>query len=438
MGRHRRSERLADPRWLLAQIVVASVGIFVLGRDTPPTFDPPAPTVSTGPLELDAPATVAAGQPFTVTVRGSTVGETIIAMIDGGYGTRRVVVPSEGPETEIEIDAAATAASGVVLVTAMTGTGVATASLEITPGAAVDPVELYLGPRSIVTGPGQPSPEDPGSLRPQYTMIVAVAVDRWGNPLPDGTTVNWTIIRADESIERMQSTVDGLLTSIIVFASDVAGRSRVVASVGEAGSSERTFLELASQPEPFTLELVDETPIADGQTLVRIRSSRLVDALGNEFPDGLAVFLDTTFVADGSAEERRGRLRGTTIDSVVEFVIEAPDRAGTGTYVALVSGVASASLDVEFEAAVRELPATAEVTDFGWLVSVGPVYTTRGGYVPEATVARITVGERDFELPLEEGLGELLIPAPEGPEADVNEVSIEVLGLSRMIKVANP
>ena len=400
----RRNRRLIAAA-LVALFVVALVALLL---DRQVEVEPSRSLI--GHLQVVAPESVDAGDEFVVEVTDIVHGEVVEVWVDGGYGGRlfsgevdngiaRVLIePAQGPE------------SGTLVVHAVAQDAVGSTVVEMVPGTAVDPLDLYLGPRTVIAD-GR-----------DFSMIVAVPKDSFGNPVIDGTVVDYTVTRDDGSGPGASEPTSGLLSYHRIFSRTVATRTRVAATVGSANGPERSFLEVAGIPSRFDLGLVDAAPLADGHSLARIRTGELVDEFGNQLPDGSLVYLD----AAGVTGVRR--LRSVAIEGQAEFVFEAPAEPGEATFIATASGIASTPLEVSFPSAVAELPAKATLVVVEGAdgprnaveLRIGRVVSSRDSYVPDGTLVRVETADEVYEAPIEFGAATVTVSEISG----VAEVSV--------------
>ncbi len=455
-------------------VVAAFIGLLSGGSNNA-NFVASALAVDAETLVLDAPTSVQAGQAIPVTVSGLRPGVPLELTVEAGYGIRPLVVEPNGDSIEVNIPAIVGPASGAAVITAFQGsdstdgndpksddeqsvpgqlattevnspTGsddtkttplgweqrprVATATIEIEPGPPVDPMDAYLGPRTVIADGAH------------FVMIVTVPTDRFGNPVQPGTVVDYTVTRADLAVEESEAPTEHLLSWFEVFSNTVAGRTRIGAQVvrdtgiplpdttsseqddgGPITASERTFLEVAGIPVAHSLELLDAVPVADGQALIRARTSVLEDRFGNVLPDGTVVTLD----ADGVGGIRR--LNSQTNGGQAEFTYEVPDRPGTVTLKATASGVSGAPLTLRFEQAVDSFNAWIDPQLETVQVHIGPVRSIRDSYVPEGTVAEVTMTGADGDeivrrVDLMVGAGTAFFPS----DVDTGSATVQVLG----------
>lgn len=383
-------------------MILAAAGLFASsGAD-----EPAKGYLEIGELSLTMPSSAQANESFEIEVDGATPGEVVEITVDAGYDNRRFTVEAQSGTTTVTIPALTYPGSGLTIVTASSERKVGRASIDLLPDVAASPIDLYIGPRTVVAD------------TETFSMMVAVPTDATGNPVANGTEISYLVTRPSLLTEESVRGTDGLLSYVEVFSSTVAGRTRLAASVDTATGPERSFLEVAGLPVSFALNPVDPLPPADGQALIRLRTDVLVDEFENELPNGTAVYLD----ASGATGIRR--LQSVTIDGVAEFVLEVPDQPGEVTVIATASGTQSAPNTLAFSSAVTELPVTLTDHPDGTLVSIGRVLSARQNYVPDGTVAEIRTEGNVIELPLELGRAEAIVAETEG------SVTVAVLGTS--------
>lgn len=392
---------------IVAVGVVVALGLaWPRSSDGPPVVPPPT-IAMTDVLEVDAPERVDAGQDFWIDIDGATPGVEIQATLEAGYGRIDHRFVPETSDPRIEVTAVDGPASGSVLLTVAQGTAVATRVVEIEPGPPTDPIDVYLGPRTVIADAAH------------FVMLVAIPEDEFGNPVAEGTRVDFTTTRPNLAVERDSHETENLLAWYEVFSRTVTGRTRIATESGDAGAPERDFLEVADIPVPFEIELVDPIVPADGQALIRVRSDLLVDEFGNVMPDGVVAYLDTSGVTGTR------RIHSQTIDGRAEFTLEVPDRPGSATLMIIASGTRSEVLEVEFPTAVASMAAKVERSELATMVHIGPVRSVRGSFVPEGAIAEVELPDgttRTVDLSL--GVGTAFFPS----DADTRGATVRVLG----------
>jgi len=365
-------------------------------------------------IEIQIAESFKAGEPITGTISGLKANTRLSISAETGYAKRTISATPTKDVYEFEFPAIQGPASGAVVINATQENRTASKIIEITPDKPVDPIDVYLGPRTVIAD------------EEHFVMQVAVPEDKWGNPIDAGTGVDFSVTRSDQSSEEYVSETKNLLAWIEIFSTTTAGRTRVSTSIGNIGAAERDFLEVAGIPTDFTVELVDPLVPADGHALIRVTTSDLTDEFGNVMPDGTSATLDTK----GATGVRR--ISGQTIDGKAEFVLQAPDKPGVVTLSVTASGTQSEPLEIIFESGIDSFEATATTTDGKLFVNVGPVISARGSFVPDGTKAKATLDNGETKtVEIEQGYAKLEFPS----ELEVNELEIEILGQTKSVEV---
>ena len=334
-------------------------------------------------LEVQSPATHPADVALPVTITGVIPGDVVSVIIESSYGIRPIEVIAESTSIQVEIAPSDHAEAGLVVIDVWSPNGYGSTTVELTPGEAVGPLDVYLGPRTMFANGND------------LAMVVAVPVDVQGNPVATGTRVDTRTIRPDRSVEVDATTTSGLLGYRIIFSETLAGATTVSATSGAAIGPARRVDEVANTPVDLDLVLLDPVPPADGTALVRMATNELVDQFGNLLPDGTIVTLDAVGVTGVR------RQTAATIAAVATFVVQVPDLPGQATLTAYVSTATSPPLVVDFEPAVAELPVRVTVpdeVDVGLQIEVGAVTTPLGSLIPDGTHALITLQSNGSDL----------------------------------------
>ncbi len=402
-------------RWRAAlAYVLLFPAIFVLSQKPAATTELPVASQWNATLAIEAPAQVAAGSPFSVLVKGAAPQSTVTLQVQGNYGPRTFTTVANG-QARFDIPAADWAESGTLTLLAFADEQVGVNQLEILPDVAVDPVDTYVGPRTVWAD------------SQDFTMAVTVPKDTFGNPVADDTAVAYDVTRANGQSQKFTSKTRGLLSYITAFSTTTSGRSTIAITSGDANGTEESFLEVAGPPATITLTPQDELPLADGRTLLRLRTEQLFDQFDNELPDGIIADL---LVNKQDTIVRR--LQKTVQKGTVEFTVEAPDEASELTFIVAINGVQSEPLILSFETAVNNnFSATSwQLQDGEWVTGIGEVVTAKGSYIPDGAVATITHEDRTYEGAFLEGLA--LIETPFDPVGK----NVAVLDASAIVTAA--
>ena len=123
------------------------------------------------------------------------------------------------------------------------------------------------------------------------SVLRATVTDQSNNPVPDGTPVNFQIVRGSGTLENHKLTQGGVATSELIAGS----HPDTAVVVAEVGSLRDTVQVVYVVGEAASVKLsADSTAIpADGVTSILIRAS-VLDAAGNPVRDGTTVHFETT------------------------------------------------------------------------------------------------------------------------------------------------
>lgn len=390
----------------------------------------PAGAAAAGDPVLRLPETVVAGEDVAVGVTGVEPGAAVRVLAVTGLGQRvEEVVADEDGAARLVLGAAVTRQAGLMSLLVTSGDGVAEGVVDVRPGPVEDAVQTVVGARTIVA--------DDADL----AMAVAIPVDTWGNAPLDGTPVTVHRVRPDGVTEQSAVQVGGLLAWAEMFSGTVAGTGRVWTSLeqpDEVVGPATSLVEVPAPPRRFGLRLVDTVgaPVADGRSLLELRTPVLRDAFGNVQLDGTAVTITWT------GAEGAGSTVTTTVGGIARVVLQAPSRPGPLVVRATSRGTRSGALRVDLGPAVDELPAVGRWRDGLLEVTVGPLrrtdVATGGGALlddgtPVDLVVRTSDGPRVVAGQLVDGRAVLSVPVTDDGSVRVRSALVRVLGVGAAV-----
>jgi len=393
---------------IVALLITLVVGGRVLQGDTVTSWS--------GPIAIQSDVTHPAGEELTVTVTASAPqGTTLQLAIFAPLSATLLEQPLERSSATFVIDPTLIEHAGVYQLVAHVDNSVSqTHQIRVIPSEAVDPVVPLVGPRTIIA-----DGED-------ATMTVVTPIDQFGNPVADGTEVVFDVLRPSGRRNSVLLPVEQSIAAIIIESTTETGRMTISATSGQAEGPSNVVDQVAGTPAPFTVEADLRNPLADGFTLHTVQTSELRDQFGNLLPDGVAaVFI----VQDARGESL---VHASVQGGIARAAIEAPEHAGELTLLARVSGTQSPPATLVFVDAVESLTASMSTSGGRANLTIGPVLTARGGYVPDGTTALISdpvSGATIASVALRGGLGQLELDAPAGA------LDVEVLGMTTTVEV---
>jgi hypothetical protein len=335
------------------------------------------PLTGTIPISVAETAPVAAPLPITVGPFAAPDGTAVLLVAVGSYGPRLYRGQFAGRLAEFVISADETQQSGqlTLIATAQQARGEATTTL--LPGAAVDPVRLLVGARSIMAD-GQ-----------HWSMAVALPQDALGNPVADDTPVHIRALHPGNQLEEQEVAVSHLVAWTRIYSRTRAGRTSLAVEVEGAHGPEATLLEVAGWPASFGLTARPASLPADGRGLVRLQTQVIRDKFGNIVPDGTLI----TFVVAAADHEQR-LIPAYTIGGVAEAPLQAPSEPGVLEVWATSYGLESRRLQVTFTPgpAVGSFPLRVKVSGVEAIIlDAGPILGPLGQHIPDGTLVRFSL-----------------------------------------------
>jgi hypothetical protein len=369
--------------------------------------DPIAPPAEVTALRVHAPLEAQAGERVPVSVYAAAPdGTPVLLAAHGSFEILPLTAPLYNGRADFVLPAAQTRSAGRVRLIARAGVQEATAHLLLHPGPPVDPILPLVGPRTIWVGG-----ED-------WTMLVAVPVDEFANPVADGTGVS---VRAQHPVAPGANPLDGLeiqststrylLAWTRIYSRNLAGRTFLSASAGDAFSPERDVMEIPGLPLPFRIYANPEILAADGRQLATISSETITDAYGNVLLDGTRVTL-VGMTSDGS----RRILPAVVQDGRIRATVQAAAEPGTLTLYADIGGVSSDTLTLSFimPTNAAPIPIAREMSGGNIILTAGPLTGILDQFVPDGTEVTFYIvdpaGEESTQITFtENGYARLLL-----------------------------
>lgn len=270
-----------------------------------------------------------------------------------------------------------------------------------------DRLVIFAGPKSMVAG------KDPGH-------VVAVAMDRHGNLVADGTASQVTIAG-----DMTATTTHGGIADLLVTPRTLATNLFVGVSVG-ARQSPKAMLSVTADIASIRPQLTTPPPDVQSDSEFALSTRPLTDRFGNEAPDGTGV---TTILqhTDGSFSLAHGLVlqdRPTTrfiardIPGVAVAAMTLGRQTATPLGLLVQSPQAAGLLDLELEPA-PEIAATR--------LRLGPFLTTAGYALSDGVQVDVTAqlgsGQSHTETAwVIDGEVSLLFPFP--PTADLRALTV--------------
>ena len=345
---------------------------------------PPAAVDLSGTLDVRVPERAAVGTPLVVDIVRPDAPDgtpaTLVAV--GSYGTALYRAEFATGVARMTLPAADTTRSGLLSLIARSGAAQGSAVVDLEPGSAVEPVTPLVGPRSIVADGDH------------WSMAVAIPFDRFGNPVASGTPVDFGVAHPGQPLATTPRLVQHGVAWLRFYSALRAGRTTVVAGVGEARGPESTIMEVPGWPVSYGITATPTTAPADGRQLITLRTEPIRDRWGNQMLDGTLV----TFAVEAPDAAPR-LIPAYTIDGVAEAQLQAPTTPGVLLVRGTMYGLRSAPLRITFTEgpAVNafRVAATVDPDDGNVRLATSTLLGALGQFVPDGTLVRFTLRGAD-------------------------------------------
>ncbi len=353
-----------------------------------------------------------AGEPIAVRVGGGNPGEPFELLVAGSLGTLAAsgVLDQDG-RAWVGLPDALLRGRGLVTVHHR---GALLGDLQVRPAELDDVVRPYVGPRTI--------PADAA----HHTMVVAVPTDVLGNPVEAGTVVTLTARRPDGSLETWDVQTNGQLAWQRVQAGTLAGRTELRVSTQGGKGPTAAVIEVPGAPAVITLTAPIDTGLADGRSILRVATDRLVDAFGNEVADGVEAIFEI------AGPTGIGHVTGVVTAGRAVVDVVAPELPGAVDVTASIAGVTSPPLALTWLPAVDELPVDVRWGRDADEVTVGPVLDVHGAWVPDGTEVSVRWGAIEGHAQLRQGVATVSL-THNGIHPD-DPVEVQVADLHREVR----
>ncbi len=284
------------------------------------------------------------------------------------------------------------------------------------PAAAAEPLEVFLGSKSITADIGQ-----------HWAMITAIPVDSLRNPVEAGTSVEFDLFRPDGSVQKKSTQTSNLVAYEKIYSGSKVGKTIVGSKSGSAVGQEKVLLEEPGYPVKFSIKPVKVYPYADSRQFFTVESSEITDEFGNKVADGTLI---TYAIRDADGSQRQ--LTAYSIDGRAKLAVKNPEVVGSLYIVGTVFGDAgSNTLNVNFKQLISEI--TIKFDAKNQQLIVGPLVGPLGQYVPDGSEVKVEfrpIGLKKTAVVIE---GKAKIKTSELPKG-VYDITFKFGGVEKTIK----
>ena len=290
----------------------------------------------------------------------------------------------------------------------------------ILPNEGPEKIETYFGPRSIQAGDGD------------FSMLVAIPLDKYDNPLEDGTSVQTQEYYA-EVIQKDSLSLKNMIAWKNFPTRDKAGKILLSASSAHVFSKELSSRIYPSVPANFQISVNRIHDYADGNQVATLSTSILKDRFGNIVSDGTLVdFLISTETG------KKLKTTASTINGVATAGVLHPEKPNTWKIRAVVNGIADSDLiEIKFKPVLNDFEVIIEPESKS--VKVGPLQSFLDQQIPEGTTVTLTILRKNkinFKMQEATKKAYAIFNLPEEQEFLENDIfKVETLGITKSINI---
>lgn len=266
---------------------------------------------------LEAPDTITAGEVLKLHIQNKS-SSSFYLICDDASGTK-VITLSAPVDTMLVIQEKTSGWMDLRL--AAGGSLLASRNTFIRPRSPAGAPDAYMGPKAIVAG------------RPNTALLTALPRDSFGNMLPEGTAIHFSLLYPDNTRASVIRRLHNGITFCDILARQKAGKIFAFAQAGNKNSEEKELLVVADAPLPFHIHAGTYSRQADGAQTFTVYTDMLKDRNGNAIPDGCHVIFDCRD-ADGTTRN----IDAYTISGMAKASLQNPSVPGNLTIRAFVNG----------------------------------------------------------------------------------------------------
>ncbi len=366
-------------------------------------------------------------EPVTEAVAGETLvlnfentDENSRLILKNSYGQTILKPQNSSEENIFNVPEFLARKAGILSWKFINGNSIEAGEIQINPKEELHNIETYFGPRSIQAG------------NTDYSMLVNIPVDKFDNPLADGTAVE-----VSEYFNGNQKTEDIKMENLFawknIYSREKAGNILVGASCKDLQTGEMTSMIYPSTATDFEVYISREHDFADGNQVMSLKTSILKDNFGNTVSDGTLVDFVIANAGNNILKTSAG-----TIDGVASAKILHPEKAENWQVKAVVTGMAeSGIIAVKFKPVMEDFKVNYDRENRK--IKVGPLKSFLGQLIPDGATVSLEIRNGaqgktlEMQEPSKDGYVNFELPAGVNyPDSTI--FKIEALGITKTIK----
>lgn len=232
----------------IATAISLTIVLIALASSLRLTSSSPAETDTTARFDTADVLGVAAGSSLDLPIVSDNAAGCVTAIVTSAAGSSAFDISIQDAAGSLTLGPPHTVRSGVITVS-LPSADVLT--VQIIAGTNNEQLDINLGPTSIRTD--------------ESAMAIGLLTDRWGNPVPDGTTVSVIITDAAGSITVVDVTTTSGLAVVELSGEGRGTQFSVAMSTDQSNTAAIDVRVQADRPSPFDLTVQPDAAIeADG------------------------------------------------------------------------------------------------------------------------------------------------------------------------------
>jgi hypothetical protein len=251
--------------------------------------------------------------------------------------------------------------------------------IEIKPRLAAEPLESYIGEKSIVADGGQ-----------DWAMLTVIPQDEFFNLTKSGTGVDFKMVRPNGNLYAQGINTKYGVAFSKIFSEKKVGKTIIAVNTNGIAAKEKELLEIAGPPVDFKIQAIGIYPYADSRQYFQMESSEILDRFGNHVANGTLVQFS---VSDANGSSRI--LNAYTISGKGILNINNPTNEGRMQVQASIGDYAKSNIvGYDFKRHIQKMDVKFE----GKNIIVGPVIGRFGQYASDGTEVVLEDLETGFTI----------------------------------------
>jgi len=294
---------------------------------------------------------------------------------------------------------------------------IAEAQIFIKPLQPFEPLETFLGSKSIIADGGE-----------HWSMITAIPTDKFINPVYENTPVHFSFKRPNGTFEAYDIPTKHLVSFKKIYSQQKVGKTIISIKAANAAGKEKELLEISGYPRPFNIENDELYLYADARQYFKLKTGIIKDKFENVVSNGTLVSIN---IKDTDGSNRQ--LTSYTIGGIARLMVQNPNKAGTMQISANIYGdVESNQLNIKFQETIKDFKISYNKQTE--VLKIGPLIGAMGQYIADGAEVEVILNPRQENLKalVIEGYAKLNLKQEQHP---IGEMTVRFVGIEKRINI---